>query len=184
VRRLIPILCAGALIALVAAPVASALAQARLAAADAATEAVSTSVSTKTESLAVGADYCPQTRRTDDGGRRHTVHKQIKNVFGTVLARYTQVVKWCYTGIPWAPYAGGKITWIDRDRRGTTFSLGWDFVGHIGSWGYGGKGDTVALRGTQGKFRLCGAGTCVQTKTPWIQQQVWGTGQYEWNTGW
>jgi hypothetical protein len=48
------------------------------------------------------------------------------NVFGTVLARYTQVVKWCYTGIPWAPYAGGNITWIDRARRGTTFSLGWD----------------------------------------------------------
>jgi hypothetical protein len=146
--------------------------------ADAATEAASVST---TEEL-IG-DFCPQTDRGDDGGRRHTVTKNIKNVFGTVLAKYVQVVKWCYTGVPWAPYAGGKITWIDRDRRGTVLALAWEFVGHIDTWGYGGKGDKVALRGTQGKFRLCPS-ICVQTKTPWIQHNVWGTGQYEWSSGW
>lgn len=150
----------------------------------------STATSTSTvEELAT--DYCPQTDRSDDGGRRHTVKKNIKNVFGTVLAQYRQTLKWCFTGHPWAPWACEpnstnpcKITWIDRDRGGSVYSLGWDFEGHIDSWGYGGTGDKVALRGTQGKFRLCGGGTCVQTKTPWIQHNVWGTGQYEWNTGW
>jgi hypothetical protein len=145
---------------------------------------VNEAVSTSTTEL-LTTDFCPQTDRDDDGGRVHTVHKQIKNVFGTVLAAYHQRVKWCYTGIPWAPYAGGKITWMDRGRWGTVNALGWDFEGHIGAWGYGGKGDKVALRGTQGKFRFCpSVAGCIQTKTPWIQHQVWGTGQYEWNTGW
>ena len=165
---------AALIVALAAVPVAPA-------ASDLAPVGLHWTTTTTVSKLGSRVDYCPQTNRNDDGGRKLQSGRELKNSFGSVLSRFFQTIRWCYTGVPWAPYAGGKITWINVNNSGATPVVGWTYEGIIGSDGYGGAGDNVAMRQREGKFRLCGA-FCVQTWTPLIVQKVWGTGQFEWGT--
>jgi hypothetical protein len=167
VRRLIPILCAGALIALVAVPVATA-------APDGADGAEAATALAEFERLQVVSydttSGTVRSRGTAADGCRIEVKKTTAEAAGSIdLFWIKQRLAWCWktvhgvswvTGPWWTPVCKG------RDYGITSAGIGWEWAGWVDCYGAGGKGKHYVKRYTKGSFKLCYA-ICVQTGFPW-----------------
>jgi hypothetical protein len=94
------------------------------------------------------------------------------SVIGIKLWGYFQQIDRCYDG--------SKITSESRLRWGEVYFPFWSFTGHIGDTQAGGVGQSYYRAWTQGQFKFCVGGTygCIQERDPWIDQIVYGDGNY------
>ena len=116
--------------------------------------------------------------------RRHTVSLLAESTAGVNLWRYFHRVRFDYWGTPniEGPLGNGRLSKpIRHSAWGEIYTYGWDWCCNIHNFAWGGDGDWKALRGKQGKFRLCpGPLGCIQTMTPWIKHKIRGDGWVKW----
>lgn len=102
--------------------------------------------------------------------------RYAKNLLRRKLWEYFLRVYYCYDGF--------ELRDVRSKRWAEVHGLWWDFKGHIGWYADGTGGDLRAERWTQGKFQLCAPRVgCAQTKTPWVQLVVYGSGAWSYDGG-
>ncbi len=122
-------------------------------------------INTSEEGVSVATITCNSPRVELDG----------YGAIGKVWAYFQQIDR-CYDG--------SKLTEVTRTRWGEVYYPFWTFAGHIGNTESGGVGQSSYRAWTQGQFKYCiSSYGCIQEKDPWIDQIVYGNGNYWWNYG-
>ncbi len=95
---------------------------------------------------------------------------------GVPIWEYQWTIQWCYNGT--------TITWVNKYRTVWT-NIGWTFKGDIAESQSGGVGNWLYSHYAQGDFCFFELPwTCVFHVYPWVNQIVYGNGNYAGNVGW
>lgn len=93
-----------------------------------------------------------------------------KSVWNVKLWCYFQKINWCYDGL--------KVTSKSRTRWGEVYYPFWSYS-NVGNSESGGVGSWSYRAWTQGEFKYCvSTYGCIQYAYPWIDQTVYGNGNY------
>ena len=113
-------------------------------------------------------------------GRCKTVYavRTRKNMYGFVMFRYYEQVRWCWNGI--------VTTYVWRDRWPADTNFGWGFDGNVSSncnedHCESLAGGNSATAWTQGSFHACLTWFCIH-KYPIVSISVAADGSYDWYT--